>query len=249
MNRRATRLASKVTKAVGIGVSQSLYVDVVAIAKPNGNDAPYCVPNELICARLAQLICLPVPPCTQVDHPADGSPMFASLDFTSDGGSLPDVEPDEAVAALPNACAGLLMFDAWVTNSDRHNGNLAVEYTTTPPRLTVFDHSHALFGHLPGQGAPRLAELRDRLGLTGPFSVTGGNRHCLLDWVSVKADIYAWIERIQQVPRFQIEEACNLDHKLGATAAELAAALDFLLHRQQALPNIVQTHHAEFKRI
>lgn len=242
------RLASVAVRPVGQGVSGTLHVTMAAFAKPNGPNAPYCVPNEIICAGLAKLIFLPVPPSGTAAHPATKEPMFVSLDFNLTGSALPPIDPIDAVAKLPKLCAGLVLFDAWVANCDRHRGNVSVDTSSSPPQMSVFDHSHALFGYTPGGGVARLTELRDRLGLTGG-SKTKGNRHCLLDALASDAHFLHWLTRIKEVPRFQIEEVCATATDGGATPDELAAAVDFLVHRRDTLSGIVNAHQAEFKGV
>ena len=97
-----------------------------------------------------------------------------------------------------------------------------------------------------GGGVARLTELRDRLGLTGG-SKTMGNRHCLLDALVSDAHFGHWLTRIKEVPRFQIEEVCATATDGGATTEELAAAVDFLVHRRDTLSEIVKAHKPNSK--
>ena len=119
-----------------------------AIAKDNSL-APYCIPNELICGELARFLRLPVPPVGVVSQSA-GTPLFASRDFNLTGNSLPPVDVAACVQQLPRLSAGLLLFDIWVANCDRHAENFSVDFLATPPVMNIFDHSHALFGYAGG---------------------------------------------------------------------------------------------------
>ncbi|MBL0035370.1 MAG: hypothetical protein IPP26_06280, partial [Flavobacteriales bacterium] len=73
----------------------------------------------------------------------------------------------------PFLATGLLLFDIWVANCDRHVKNFEVDYSTTPVSMNIFDHGHALFGYVGGQGEARLNALMNRLGI----SVDPNNPH------------------------------------------------------------------------
>jgi hypothetical protein len=67
---------------VGIGVAGSWHATIGAVAKSNGPDVPYCIPNELISAEVGRFLQLPIPP-SGLMHSAGANPpdWFASLDF------------------------------------------------------------------------------------------------------------------------------------------------------------------------
>ena len=168
-------------RQMGIGVAGSWQVRISAVAKCNGPSVPYCIPNELICAELGRVIGLPIPPAGVIHAPSAAVALwFASLDFNLTGNTLPPVDPVQCCARLPDLSTGLLLFDIWVANCDRHAGNFSVDSLAQPVQMSVFDHSHALFGYNAGQGEARLLDLRERLGVSGG-SHTRGSRHCLLD--------------------------------------------------------------------
>jgi hypothetical protein len=234
---------------MGIGVAGSLQVQLAAVAKTNGPNAPYCIANELICAELGRFLRLPIPPCGIVRTANALQPVwFASMDFNLTGNTLPPVDPARCYAALPRESAGLLLFDILTANCDRHRGNFAVDHSTSPPAMSVFDHSHALFGYVAGGGRGRLQDLRDRLGCSGG-SRTGPNRHCMLDVVSADTEFGGWRERIAALPDFFIEGLCRDTAELGVTTEEVEEAIGFLKHRRDNLSVIIQNHRAEFRAI
>jgi hypothetical protein len=238
-------------RQLGIGVAGSRYVSLSAIAKENVPNAPYCVPNELICCELGRFIGLPVPPGAMVSQATGGS-LFASLDFNLTANTLPPVDVAGCVKGLPLLSAGLLLFDIWVANLDRHPGNFAVDFLATPPEMNVFDHSHALFGYSAGDGENRLKLLTDRLGVSWSTNApvdSGKHRHCLLDTVSSDGDFGFWIERISATPDFFIRDVCGRATSHGATADEIDAAIAFLIHRRNDMKTIVRLHQAEFTAI
>lgn len=239
-------------RPMGSGVQDSWRLSLSAVAKYNEPDsAPYCLPNELICGEIGRFLGLPVPPGAVVH--AAGNPRseywFASLDFNLTGNSLPPVDVDDCVAQLPDLATGLLLFDILVVNCDRHPGNFAVDFLANGgPRMSVFDHGHALFGFAAGDGLQRLAVLRDRLGASGG-SVTTGSRHCLLDKLATCDHFDKWLGRISAMPDFFIADLCEAAQGLGIGSAECAAAADFLRYRRDHLHSILQSHRAEFRGI
>lgn len=164
MSRGIYRIES-MGRQLGIGVAASRYVNLSAVAKENVSAAPYCIPNELICGELGRFLRLPVPPFGIVSQ-TSGGVRFASLDFNLAGNALPPVDIANCLRILPSLSAGLLLFDIWVANCDRHAANFSVDFLATPPQMNIFDHSHALFGYATGQGQSRLLVLMDRLGIS-----------------------------------------------------------------------------------
>lgn len=244
------RIAS-VGSQLGIGVAGSRYVRLSAVAKENSAAAPYCIPNELICGELGRFLRLPVPPVGIVSQ-ASGGPLFASLDFNLAGNSLPPVNVASCVKALPLLSTGLLLFDIWVANCDRHAANFSVDSLANPLQMNIFDHSHALFGYAAGQGETRLNALRDRLGIswTSNHPVDSGqHRHCLLDAVNDDNYFAFWLNRIEVTPDFYIEEICKDASPYGLTAQEVTGAIDFLKARRDNMKEIISRNQPEFSSI
>lgn len=175
-------------------------------------------------------------------------PWFASLDFNLVGGALPPVDVRACVAQLPELSTGLLVFDCLIANCDRHRSNFAVDFSSSPPRMSIFDHSHALFGYNAGSGVARLTELRARLAMSGG-PVTRANRHCLLDYLNTSQHFQFWTRRVEALPDFQIEEACRQAVGLGITSEEAEAAIDFLKFRRTNIRSIIMDHKSEFRSV
>jgi hypothetical protein len=55
---------------------------------------------------------------------------FASLNFNLTGGSLPPVIPTKFYTEFEADTGALIVFDAYVANSDRHAGNLSADYSS-----------------------------------------------------------------------------------------------------------------------
>jgi hypothetical protein len=234
---------------LGIGVAGSQYVSVSAVAKCNSPAALYCIPNELICAEIGRFLCLPIPPAGIVHAPQAAAPdWFASFDFNLTGTALPPVDPSRCATELPDLATGVLLFDMLVANCDRHRGNLSVDFTSQPPEMNIFDHSHALFGFAGGQGRQRLVDLRERMGVSGG-SHTRGNRHCLLDMLTTDAYFGKWLDRVSRLPDFLIQEVCGQAIGLGVTVEESQGAVDFVRYRRDNLKSIIDDNRREFRGI
>jgi hypothetical protein len=234
---------------LGVGVTGSWQATISVVAKCNGVNAPYYVPNELICAEIGRFIRLPIPPCGIIDAPkAQVKTWFASLDFNLAGNSLPPVDTAKCLTNLPFLSAGLLLFDILIGNSDRHRSNFAVDFSVAPPRMSIFDHSHALLGFQSNMADARLRDLKERLAITGGPH-TKGNRHCLLDAVPGDDHFREWLERIGSIPDFLIVDLCHDASELGATQAEADLAADFLKSRRDNMKKIIEDHRGEFRAI
>ena len=78
------------------------------------------------------------------------------------------------------------------------------------------------------------------------FNLTGNS---LLDVINTDAHLSKWIDRVQGVPDYFIEEVCQDAQPYGLTAADVTAAISFLKQRRDRLLDIMKTHHAEFTAI
>jgi hypothetical protein len=116
----STRLSRSAASWV---VLAALEVLMEGIAKDDSSEH-YTVANEYICNRAALAVGLPVPPGT-IAKKADRTNMFVCLRFTAGPTSLPAVDPADLVADHPQLAAGIIAFDCWVGNWDRHAGNFA----------------------------------------------------------------------------------------------------------------------------
>jgi hypothetical protein len=226
------------------GASQGFEALLSGVIKDN-HASPYCIANEYIAGRIGAFLGLPVPPCAVfIDGGAPKQPWFGTLDFNIDSHTLPPVDTAVCVRDMPVESTGLLMFDILIANSDRHAENFEID----PPRMSVFDHSHCLFGTTAGQGEARLAAMKGRLAITGA-APTGGNRHCLLNVLDTGDHFGHWVERIKALPDFFIEDVVRDVRDKGITAAEAAAAVSFMKERREAIWDIVKANTDEFKAV
>ena len=218
--------------AVGHGVSQAQYVQVSGVAKTNSDREPNIVSAEFIAARLGQAILLPIPPAFIVTQ--DAQPWFASLNFNMAGEDLPPVNPSEIVTGFPEASAGIVVFDAWMMNQDRHRRNLA--YDSSTGRLQVFDHSRAL---MPGSDQREFAHRhRNDLAI--------GTKHCLAQHIVDELSFAPWISRISAIPEYYIEGILREAVQVGLDPENVSFFLQLLLRRRKRLPQLLKDNRSCF---
>jgi hypothetical protein len=244
-------MATMVTSVATVGATAANTACRPSMGKVNAylkdsKTLKYCIPNEHICAEIARHIGLPVPASTICRK--DGSPpdyYFASMNFNLTSSVLPPIDPAQCVAAVGFDSVGVVLFDILVANNDRHIQNLSLDTSQPMPRLTVFDHSHAFFGHVDGQGNARLIAMQNKLGIT-----ESGRRHCLLNALTGDAHFSEWIGRIKALPDYLIDSVCDATVPMGfITAAEASAAKDFLKTRKNGLEGLISANRREFASI
>lgn len=225
----------------GLGYTQAWH-------RTSWEQSPYCVVNELIAAELGTFLRLPIPPFA-ITYADRHRCFFSSLDFNFDRDELPPVEPDLCWTHLPSLTTGVLLFDILIANEDRHDQNLVVDKVSRPKVMRVFDHDQALLGGGGKlKGVARLQKLTHRLGVTGG-TVTGGNRHCLLDVVSSTRHFPTWLQRIDDIPDWLINESCDAARGLGINNREAKDLAESLRIRRNTLPELIDKNRAEFTAI
>jgi len=223
--------------AVGQGVLAPYHVGVWGIAKAPDNDNPYVVANELVCYNLAKAILLPIPPGFIVAR--NGAFNYVSLDFNLSGAALPPADPESVIRAVPDIAAGIIAFDVWIVNSDRHDGNL--HYDFLQRKIEIFDHGHAFFrGSNEEQARETLANSENQLGI--------GN-HCLASELLELTSIPRWLNRIMAVPDFYISEVIKAGIEVGLPESQAGFCEDFLSRRRQALGELIRNNQDTFPKV
>lgn len=220
---------------VGEGVSGSQFINVTGVAKTRSVAEPHLVANEYICARLAAAVGLPVPPGFLVKK--DGEPWFVSMDFNLAGEELPQILPDILLARKPTLCAGIVLFDSWVLNPDRHAKNLA--HDTTTDAVVIFDHSRALMP----------TDLPQREYAEAMVDKPAIGAHCLATILRDASTFKYWHERIMAVAEHQISDALNDAADIGLEPDNVDFFRRYLMDRRQRLPNIVANNKAVFPNL
>jgi hypothetical protein len=145
--------------------------------------------------------------------------------------SLPPAIAQHLVEDEEFMAAGVVTFDCWIGNEDRHDRNLA--YSRDPKiDLAVFDHSHALMGSEPGEAVKRLTD-----SLNKTYVGTG----CLAPLMSKGGAFPEWAKRIQSIDPGVIKTTCRAVKGVGAaTEEEVKAAEEFILHRRTRIIDYLQ---------
>ncbi len=165
---------------------------------------------------------MPVPPGTVVTTD-DAKVAYVSLRFGPRGESPPPLDPQEFVEDNPSIAAGVIAFDCWISNPDRHEHNLA--YVPDEPKVpvTVFDHSHALLGVKAGAVIQLLHETMDEPLVSG----------ILRRYITSSREFEYWAERIRVLPNELIRDIRRMaNHLDGLSVEECAAAAEFLIRRK-----------------
>jgi hypothetical protein len=227
------------------GVNDAWLLTTHSFARENSDVSPYLVPNEWICGNIGRMLGLPVPPFALFRTGKKTKPMFGSLDFRYSESPPPDTNPAKCVDRMPRECAGLVVFDIFIANADRHAGNIVVDNPNNPTEIHMFDHDRALFGYVKGQGAARLQKVENRLGVSGGSQSTG-NAHCMLEHLSSSDDLSEWCQRIATIPIWQIEDIC----KSECVPSRLReAAISFLRSRRNNIGQLIMANKDAFPNI
>ncbi len=233
------------------GVTGTKMVELLGFAKSNSEHWPYSVANEYIANRIGMMLGLPVPPGAVIQDEKQEERAWVSLTFTPKGEVLPPVDPEVVVAAVPELSAQVCIFDLLIANNDRHCGNLAFMEKDHQQRLEVFDHGHALLGTHKGEVRESLSKILDSPVIDGA-SVRGGNRHCLLDWLSYPGHIFGALDRLDKlISNAVIEQICEdaFDLSLGVSSEETESLTSFLKIRRDRLREIVKANQEMFPLI
>lgn len=204
---------------VGTGATSPHYASIEGVVKMNTVRTPHVVANEFICGRLALMLGLPVPPGVIVG--GDTTELgYLSLRFGPARESPPPINARALQEDHPDLPAGIVLFDTWIANPDRHERNMAYIRGVMDP--VVFDHSHALLGTTGGVKA--LASLpTEKIFVRPP----------LLDVIDDGGPLTVWKERIGDVPPHVIENICDQVARAGALTEAEADEVSHLLDRRR----------------
>jgi hypothetical protein len=237
---------------VAHGVSDTWFVELQGFAKTTSPEVPYCVPNEYVAGRIGGLLGLPIPPGGVIQPQSEEQGAgWVTLNFSPKNEPLPPIDPLTVVAAVPDLAAGVVIFDLFIANTDRHAGNLA--FLPSQKRLDVFDHSHALMGVRQGRVRQRLSQLRTMTGLSGEqVDGLGSNHHCLVDHVFDAPALLGWAEELKRLTgdRF-LQRICGEAAALnvGASPEEMMHVAAFLIERRDNMRRLLYDHRGEFNAI
>lgn len=198
-------------------------------AKAEEPDVPLMLANELICCRLAAAVGLPVLPGEIAIQPATDRRCWITPQIAIAGGSLPPPDPAAVVAQYPNIVAGMVAFDEWVRNDDRHSNNLLYD-----PRLGLWliDHEHSLAG----PAGESLEHLKSAIGASVGYHEFRGPQ---LDAIALRF----WAQRISMVHAETVDRAVNEAFERGLMKASARDGVrTFLLNRRKHVVKLVEAY-------
>jgi hypothetical protein len=221
---------------MGGGVTDARACSLDGVVKISHPLAPYTVANEYICGRLATSVGLPAPPGT-IAKLDDGTLAYVMLRFGLRGDKPPPADAAEVVRRKPRLAAGVVVFDDWIINRDRHSANLAY---VAEAGLSIFDHGHALLGTTADGAEAHIAKY-------GAGSYFQG---VLVPKIEDVSDLLRWANRLGAVPDELVEDICDTPYQLGSiTRSEAKAAASILNERKRALWKHVDDGHLSFPAI
>lgn len=221
---------------VGQGATVSEHIGVSGIAKKASANLPFTIANELICMSLARAVMLPIPPGFIVEK--DDVPYYVSMNFNLAGEDLPPADARKIVTNHGSMAWGIILFDIWVANSDRHKRNIA--YDEAGDKIQIFDHSHAFF-HDANDPKAKLEGLSDDLGI--------GEKHILAQQVTTLDGMPEWVDKFGAIPRFYIEEVIRSAVGVGLPQESVQACTEFLCERKDRLRELVENNLEQFPNL
>ena len=213
-------------------VSEQYRVGVIAIAKRD-TKSRYEVFNELVAMHLGRLIGLPIP--AGVIFEKEKEPFYASMKVGIIGESkLPAGDIEAAVANCSDDCCGTVVFDAWISNVDRHDRNYW--YDEEDRKLFLFDHGCALLNRV---GISHLTGTEDSVAISPENSDFVSELHSLETFDD-------WLERICSIPAEVIHSTVREASSTGVPEGEAIACGQWLIRRRTRLKDLFKTSLSQF---
>lgn len=198
--------------------------------------------NEWIAARLAEALGLPV-----LDHRL--VTMGGEIFFASAWMQKPTFYP-AIDAELFNRCEnrdrvyGVVVFDTWLINQDRHGANLVVRNAKGGNHLMILnDHSHLLVSPL----GPHTTE--ELMGWVDAPPERFIRLPFVRDSIADPAEVRAVIDRIEALSETQIRAAVNSTPTALLAVAEQGVYGDFLVERRACLREVIHSGSAAFPNL
>ncbi|MFI6962176.1 hypothetical protein [Streptomyces sp. NPDC050255] len=214
------------------------HVRLNAFARQNTTERPYAVVNDFIASTLGVAAGLPVPPGNLIGLYGGGH-GFVSMAFGERGDAAPPVIPPRFCQERPWEACGIIAFDQWVSNTDRHDRNLSY---IADVGVAVFDHDLALINqyHPSGDAASALASDLD----------VECKSHCLAPHLVDVSFFPEWFDRIASVSRREIQRTVDICRSADLVESSLRDVLvDFVVHRQTRVRSYVDRTRLEYKKV
>lgn len=198
--------------------------------------------NEWIAARLADALGLPI-----LDHRivAMGTELFFASGWMQKPTFYPAID-GEIFRRCENRdrAYGVVVFDAWLINKDRHGANLVVRNSRNGNHLMILnDHSHLLVSPL---GPSKIADLMGCVDqppqsfITLPF---------IRDYITDPSEIRAVLDQIEALSETRIRAAVNSTPTKLLSMTDQGIYGDFLVERRALLREVMQNGSAAFPNL
>lgn len=209
-----------------------------AFARQNTPERPFAVANDFIASSLGVATGLPVPPGTLVGVYGGGY-NYASLAFGDRGDKPPPLIPPRFCEERPWEACGIIAFDHWIHNTDRHDGNIGY---LPEVAVAVFDHDLALLNETKTTG--------DAIALLAQSQDTPVKYHCLPPHLKDVSHFGEWFDRINSVTRREIRRSVAAAYSAELVNAELRDSLvAFLEHRQTRISSFVEQTRDQYQNV
>lgn len=231
------------------GMNSAVDADIGGVAKTN-DESPYTIANEVIATRIGQTLGLPVPAGVIAEDDAKRLYYF-SLDVSRERKQLPPIIPANFAREEPWLAAGTAVFDVLIANGDRNPTNLSRDPAFDPPRVSVFDHGHALLGTNPPTGWDRLRLAEDRLGCIDD-SANIASDTVLREQELDSAHMELWTQRVAALPKYVFDDICAdvaRTPALGLNATEARNVALWLARRAAMIGGLVWDNRDAFPGI
>jgi hypothetical protein len=207
-------------------------------ARKNTPERPFAVANDFIASSLGIATGLPVPPGTLVGVYGGGY-NYASLAFGDRGDKPPPIIPPQFCEERAWEACGIIAFDHWIHNTDRHDGNIG---HLPEVAVAVFDHDLALLNEAKNSD--------EALSLLAASQDVPVKFHCLPPHLKDVSHFGEWFDRIASVTRREIRRAAIAAHTAELVSAELRDALvAFLEHRQTRIGSFIEQTRDQYQNV
>ncbi len=214
--------------------NEKRYVGITARAKRD-RESPYEVFNELVAMRLGHLIGLPIPAGIVVER--NGNFFFASCDVSTVDGELPAADVPRLCRDRSDDACGIMVFDAWIANTDRHDENIWYDYYGDV--VVAFDHGRGLLGT---SGRPHMNSNKVRLGIRL-------DEVCLADHIISFNEFPKWHDRICRLHPNAIIQTVTEASSVDIDKSLALECGDWLINRRNILPDLFRNERHVFKKL
>ena len=212
-------------------------VNLTGYVRQNSTDRPYGVANDYVASTLGTAIGLEVPPGRLIRLPGD-EVGYLSMGFSDKGDRLPPALLGKLAAERPWDAAGILAFDQWIYNTDRHDENLAY---ASDVGLAIFDHDRSVINTPPASDPYALLNYARDQALTG---------HKLAPHIVSDEYFASWSARIASIDIREIRRAVAACQSAKLISSEMQAkVVDFLHHRQSRIDTFILRTRLEFNKV